>query len=68
MEVLRIIIEELKTDMTNLTIKVDDFSRHGRSPSNDERLEQTKLLSHWMLLLAQLQVCEELMQAINSNF
>jgi len=67
MEELKIKISELKADMQELTIKVDDFSRYGRSPSDEERFEQISLLENWLQLGQQLKVCDELLETVQSN-
>jgi hypothetical protein len=64
---LKIKISELKADMQELTNKVDDFSRHGRNPKDEERFEQIALLENWLQLGEQLKVCEELLQTVQQN-
>lgn len=67
MEELRIKIKELKCDMQELTNKVDDFSRHGRNPSDSDRITQMQLLKNWLQLGNQLKVCEEILETVYKN-
>jgi hypothetical protein len=67
MEELKIKISELKADMQELTNKVDDFSRHGRSPNDKERFEQISLLENWLQLGEQLKVCDLLLETVQQN-
>ncbi len=67
MNELEIKIKELQGDMQELTNKVDDFSRYGRSPDDAERFEQIELLENWMQLGQQLKVCEELLETCRLN-
>jgi hypothetical protein len=67
MRELEIKIEELKTDMQDILIKVDKFTKHGREASESERFEQIELLEIWLQLRQQLKVCEELYKTININ-
>ena len=67
MQELKIKISELKADMQELTNKVDDFSLHGRSVNDEERIEQMSLLENWIQLGQQLRVCEELLETVRQN-
>ncbi len=64
MEQLKTKICELKADMQELENKVDYFSRNGRTISKEERFEQILLLENWLQLGEQLNVCEEILEAI----
>lgn len=52
-------IEILKTEIQQLEIKVDDFSRYNRSVSEKERFEQIILLDEWQFKKDRLNVLED---------
>jgi len=64
---LKITIQCLKQDKQELEIKVDDFSKHGRSPNDDDYLEMIRLLENWYQIKNNIECLVELQKTVESN-
>lgn len=67
MEEIKISIEIIETEMQDITNKVDDFSRYGRSPNENDYLEIIKMLNNWANKRQQLLILKNVLAAIISN-
>ena len=67
MEELKITILGLKQDKQELEIKVDDFSRYGRSPNDEDYLEMISLLENWRQIKIEINCLEQVVDTIVSN-
>ena len=67
MEELKITISGLKQDKQELEIKVDDFSRYGRSPKDEDYFEMISLLENWRQIKSEINCLEQVVDTIVSN-
>lgn len=67
MDEIKIKIESLLDDMQLLANKVDSYSRHGRSPSINERIDQLNLLIEWKDLNSKKIMLEDLIVEYKIN-
>jgi len=67
MEEIEIKIEVIKDEMQSLTIKADNYSAYGRSPSDDDYLKIIELLQKWVEKRQQLIALEDVLKSIVNN-
>jgi len=67
MEEIKIEISVIEAEMQSIENKVDDFSRHGRSPNKQDRFQQINLLNEWRDYNNKLSALREVAEAIENN-
>ena len=67
MQELKTTIYCLKEDKQELENKIDSFSRHGRSPNDDDYFEIISLLQNWLQIKSKIECLEEVLCTIISN-
>ena len=67
MEELQISIDVLKEEKTFLENKVDDFSRYGRSPNDNDYEQIIQMLDQWDKIRYKIECLEQCLSAVISN-
>ena len=67
MEELKISIESLQQEKQRIENKVDDFSRYGRSPNDDDYENMMLLLIEWKKIKSNIYVLQQCLDAVISN-
>lgn len=67
MDAIKVTIEILESEMSDLTCKVDSFSKYGRSPNDEDYMQMIQMLSMWLLKKEQASVLKNVLKAIESN-
>jgi len=67
MEELQISIDVLKERKQNIEVKVDDFSRYGRSPNDGDYEQIIELLDEWDKIRYKIEILQQCLNAVISN-
>jgi uncharacterized coiled-coil DUF342 family protein len=67
MEELKIQIDVLKQEKQDLENSIDEFSRYGRSPDDNDYEEMIELLGEWDKVRYKIDALIECLEAIISN-
>ena len=67
MEELQISIDVLKEKKQNIEVKVDDFSRYGRSPNDSDYEQIIELLDEWDKIRYKIEILQQCLDAVISN-
>jgi len=67
MEELKISIESLQDEKQRIENKVDDFSRYGRSPNDEDYENMMLLLQQWKQIKSNIYALQQCLDAVISN-